>query len=121
MHDKVRRASRSPWSAWNEWTSKRLPISGKLLPTMRRRATSLRFRLGVRLGAAAEKARLQHRNDLAILLVARAELRNQLSLLEPRANEDVCGGHNGEQQMSRGHVRRRPEGEQEAQHQRMTD
>ena len=39
--------------------------------------------------------------------------------LEADADEDVTGSHDREQQMPGGHVRGRPEGEQEAQHERV--
>ena len=69
--------------------------------------------------ADAEEAWHQHRDAPAIVLVAGAELRNQVPFLEPDADEDVSRGHDGEQQMPGGHVRRRPERDQKAQHQRV--
>src|SRR5262245_9025793 len=73
------------------------------------------------LGAArlAETTWHQHWDALAIFLVDRTELRNQIPFLEPDTDENVSGGHGSKQQMPGGHVRRCPEGEQEAQHDRM--
>src|SRR5579883_2495510 len=69
--------------------------------------------------APAAKAGQQHRDALAILLVAGTELRDEIAFLERDADEDVESGHGREQQMAEGHVWRCPEGEQEAQHDRV--
>ena len=71
-------------------------------------------------GQAAGDTRHQHRNASAILLVARTQLGNQVAFLEPDADENVSRGHCGEEQMPGGHVRRRPEGDEETQHERVT-
>ena len=72
---------------------------------------SFRSRLGGELGPAAWDMWDQHWDALAILLVDRTELRNQIPLLESDADENVSGGQGGKQEMPGGHVRRRPEGE----------
>ena len=63
----------------------------------------------------------QHRHLLAIATVLIAEQVDQIALLEPDADQDIAGGPHGEQQMAQGHRRRRPEGEQEAEIDRMAD
>src|SRR3982750_4373776 len=54
-------------------------------------------------------ARQQHTDLAAIASVLITELRDHVALLEPDADEDVAGRAEGEQQMARGHHRRRPE------------
>src|ERR1044071_7931497 len=59
-------------------------------------------------------AREEHADLLAGDAVAVAELRDQVALLEPDADQDVARGADREQQVSRAHVRRTPDAEHEA-------
>ena len=68
---------------------------------------------------ATENARQQHGNAPAILLVGRAELGDQIPLLELQRDQDVGCGHDREQQMAGSHRRCGPECEQKTQHERM--
>src|SRR6266700_7121207 len=106
------------------------PVTGPGDPPRRPRAlrcsalsrtmTSFPARLDGRPRAATEKAWYQHRDASTILFVACAEMRDQISFLELDADEDISRGHDREQQMPGSHVRRRPEGEQETQHEWVT-
>ena len=69
--------------------------------------------------AATENAWQHHGNAPAILLVSRAELSDQIPLLELQPDQDVDCGHDRKQQMAGGHLRCGPECEQKAQHERM--
>ena len=69
----------------------------------------------------AARQRDQHRHLLAIATVLIAEQVDQIALLEPDADQDIAGGRDREQQMAGRHGRRRPEGEQEAEIERMAD
>src|ERR1043165_1795868 len=64
-------------------------------------------------------ARNQHADLLAVDAVAVAELRDQVALLEPDADQDVPRGADREQQVSRAHVRRAPDAEHETEVDRM--
>src|SRR3954453_19868636 len=69
--------------------------------------------------AAAENAREQHRDTLAILPVAVAERRHEIILLEVHSDQDVSRGQDSKQQMTGTHLRRCPEYKEEPQHKRM--
>src|SRR6476619_47900 len=56
----------------------------------------------------------KHADLLAVAAVALAELRHQVALLEPDADQDVAGPADREQQVAGGHDRRRPHAEDEA-------
>ena len=60
---------------------------------------------------------IETRSPVAAILVA--EHSDQVALLELDADQDVAGGRHREQQVASRHRRRRPEGEQEAQIDRM--
>src|ERR1700742_1631668 len=68
---------------------------------------------------SAENARQQHRYVAAILLVRRAELGDQVSLLELKRDQDVGGRRKRKQQVPGGHLGRGPEGDQKTEHERM--
>jgi hypothetical protein len=57
----------------------------------------------------------QHRHPIAVTAVVVAEQSSQIALLEHDADQDVDRGDAGEQQVTRGHIRRRPERNEEAQ------
>src|ERR1700687_1164538 len=59
-------------------------------------------------------ARQKHPDLVAIPAILLTELRDEVALLEPDADEDVPGSGDREQQMTGGHDGRRPETEQKA-------
>src|SRR5581483_10703525 len=63
----------------------------------------------------------QHRHLLAIAAVLIAEQLDQVALLQMDADQNVAGGGEGEQQVADRHGGRRPEGDEEAQIDRMAD
>src|SRR6185503_12086222 len=74
------------------------------------RAFRSRFRFG---------QRQDHRHLAPVLLEAAAVRGGEVALLEEDADEDVSRGRDREQQVAHGHGGRRPEGDQEAEHDRM--
>src|SRR5438445_507064 len=71
-----------------------------------------------RTGLAAGQ-RDQHRDLLAIATILVAEQGDHVALLEPDADQDIAGGPDREQQVAGRHGGRRPEGQQEAEIERM--
>src|SRR6185295_7960698 len=65
--------------------------------------------------------RKNHRHLAPVLLEAAAVRGGEVALLEEDADEDVAGRGDGEQQVPHRHARRRPEGDQEAEHDRVAD
>src|ERR1700722_6113370 len=84
----------------------------------RSRSSSLWSKQHARSGADRSRQlsapRYQHRYPALVGAVLVAENRNQVTLFKPDADKDVSGGHRREQQMARGHRRRRPECDDEA-------
>src|SRR5579864_2171950 len=60
------------------------------------------------------KPRHEHAYRRAILPVAVAEVGDEIALFEPNANEDIAARGHRKEQVPEAHVRRRPEGEDEA-------
>lgn len=56
---------------------------------------------------------------LAVLFIGRAVNARNVALFKPDGDEDVSGGGDGENQMADRHVRRRPEGDDETEHDRV--
>src|SRR5688500_11671604 len=65
------------------------------------------------------RTRQQHADLVAVGAIALAELRDQITLLEPDADEDVARRRYGKEQVPGRHDRRRPEPEHEPQVDRM--
>lgn len=61
----------------------------------------------------------QHPDLAAILQIALTEMRNEIALFEPDADEDVARRHDGEEQVTNAHLWRRPQREDEAEIERM--
>src|SRR4051794_20112020 len=72
------------------------------------------------LGAAA-RPRQQHADVLPVAAILIAKQIDKVALFELDRDQDVAGGRNREQQMADRHRGRRPESEQEAQIDRVTD
>jgi hypothetical protein len=68
-----------------------------------------------------EQIRQQHGHPLAIAPVFIAEQGHQIAFLEIDTDEDVSRRHRCEQQMPQGHGRRTPEGDDEAEIDRVPD
>ena len=75
----------------------------------------------LRIGELAARKRNQHGRVLAVAAILVAELLDQVALFQLDADQDVAGDHHREQQMTNGHRRRGPDGEQDAEIDRMTD
>src|SRR5262245_64890164 len=73
------------------------------------------------IGEAAPRQRDQHGDVLAVAAILVAEQADEVALLELDGDQDVAGGGQREQQMPRRHAGRRPEGQQQAEIDRMTD
>lgn len=71
-------------------------------------------------GRAPKRARDKHRNAASVALVIAAVLPKEIPLLELDCEHDVRGRGHGEEEMGESHVRRRPEGDQKSQIERMS-
>src|SRR4051812_34089396 len=71
--------------------------------------------------SAAARQWQQHADVLAVAPVLVAEQADQIAFFELDGDQDVAGGRNCEQQVARRHRGCRPEGEQEAEIDRMAD
>src|SRR5690242_14766331 len=61
----------------------------------------------------------EHRHARSIAAVSVAERGDEISLLQLQRDEDIGGGRNCEHEVADAHGGRRPEGDHEAQHDRM--
>lgn len=77
------------------------------------KAKSRLFRL-LRASEFAAWQRDEHGRVLAVAAILLAELLNQIVLLQLDAEQDVTGYQSRKEQMTCGHCRRRPNGEQDA-------
>ena len=75
----------------------------------------------LRIGELAARQRDEHGRALAVAAILVAELLDQVALFQLDADQDVAGDHHREQQMTNGHRRRGPDGEQDAEIDRVTD
>src|SRR3954471_23251112 len=65
-------------------------------------------------GAAPPEARRQHADVAPVVLIIAAEIADEVALLVADGDQHIDRHADREQQMPRGHFRRRPEGEEEA-------
>src|ERR1700722_10444089 len=75
----------------------------------------------LRIGELAARKRDQHGRALAVAAILVAELPDQVALFQLDADQDVAGDHHREQQMANAHRRRGPDGQQDAEIDRVTD
>ena len=123
----------SSFSARDVWTEESVTTGGpaKTRRTKRRGAGCPRRLVPVRgaslwrgagagpRGPAAPRQRNKHRDLFSIAPVLVAKQPDQVALFQLDRDQDVAGGRQREQQVSGRHRRRRPEGEQEAEVDRM--
>src|SRR5450432_2205584 len=84
--------------------------------------TRLALDVGVfRPGELAARKRDEHGRVLAVVPILVAELLDQTALFQLDSDQNVAGDHHREQQMTNGHRRRSPDGEQDAEIDRVTD
>jgi hypothetical protein len=80
------------------------------------------IRVGVfRTGELAARKRDEHGRVLAVAAILVAELLDQIALFQLDADQNLPRHHHREQQMTNGHRRRGPDGEQDAEIDRVTD